>query len=163
MIEFLARSHGPTEIVVADIDKRLVLEKTNNAILGAANMGFYPRIRALEMDLNDLQTTTATLAREQPDLIFNSTTLQSWWVIGQLPENMFHRILQAGLGPWIPMHLTLTHKLMQAVRESGIRTHVVNASFPDGKLRFIQGRLGSHGWNRKLRFVGASHQESRER
>jgi len=132
VLEFLARSHGPTEIVTADADERRGLEKTNNVILGAANMGFYPHMRFLKIDLNDIDATNTFLESEQPDIVYNATTLQSWWVIGaQLPEEVYHRLLEAGMGPWIPMHLTLTYKLMQAVRKSGIKTHVVNSSFPD--------------------------------
>ena len=132
ILEFLARSRGPTEIVAADVDETRGLQKTNNVILGAANMGFYPRMKFLKMDLNDIDGTSAILRNEQPDVVVNSTTLQSWWVIGaQLREDAYLKLLDAGLGPWIPMHLTLTHRLMQAVRKSDIRPHVVNTSFPD--------------------------------
>jgi malate/lactate dehydrogenase len=132
MLEFLARSHGPTEIVAADVDEQRGLQKTNNVILGAANMAFYPRMKFLKMNLNDIDGTGAILRNEQPDVVVNSTTLQSWWVIGaQLREDAYLRLLDAGLGPWTPMHLTLTYKLMQAVRKSGIKTHVVSTSFPD--------------------------------
>lgn len=132
MLEFLARSYGPTEIVAADVDGQRGLQKTNNVILGAANMGYYPRMKFLRIDLNDIDGTSAILRNEQPEVVVNSTTLQSWWVLGaQLREEAYLRLLDAGLGPWIPMHLTLTHKLMQAVRKSGIRTHVISTSFPD--------------------------------
>lgn len=132
VLEFLARSHGPTEIIASDIDEERGLQKTNNTILGAANMGSYPRMKFLKMNLNDLDSTSAILRTERPDVIVNSTTLQSWWVIGsQLREDAYIKLLDAGLGPWIPMHLTLTHKLMQAVRMSGTKAHVVSTSFPD--------------------------------
>jgi hypothetical protein len=104
----------------------------NNVILGAANMGFYPRMRFLKTDLNDIDSTGAVLRNEEPDVIVNSTTLQSWWVIGtQLREDAYVKLLDAGLGPWTPMHLTLTYKLMQAVLKSGTKAHVVSTSFPD--------------------------------
>jgi hypothetical protein len=132
ILEFLARSRGPTEIVACDLDQQLGLQKTNNVLLGAANMGFYPRMKFLGIDLNDIDSTSAILRNERPDVVVNSTTLQSWWVIGsQLREDAYVRLLDAGLGPWIPMHLTLTHKLMQAVQKSGITANVVNTSFPD--------------------------------
>jgi hypothetical protein len=132
ILEFLARSRGPTEIMAADYDEQRGLQKTNNVMLGAANMGFYPRMKFLKMDLNDIDGTSTILRTAQPDVVLNATTLQSWWVIGtQLAEDAYVKLLDAGLGPWIPMHLTLTHKLMQAVRKSDIRTHVVSCSFPD--------------------------------
>ena len=132
ILEFLARSRGPTEIIAADVDEQRGLQKTNNVILGAANMGFYPRMKFLKMDVNDIDSTSAILRNECPDLVVNATTLQSWWVIGsQLSEGAYVRLLDAGLGPWIPMHLTLTHKLMQAIQKSGIAANVVSTSFPD--------------------------------
>lgn len=132
ILEFLARSRGPTEIIGADYDEQRGLQKTNNVMLGAANMGFYPRMKFSKMDLNDIDGTSTILQNEQPDVVVNASTLQSWWVIGtQLPEDAYLKLLDAGLGPWTPMHLTLTHKLMQAVRKSGVKAHVVSCSFPD--------------------------------
>ena len=142
ILEFLARSRGPTEIIAADIDEQHGAEKTNNVILGAATMGFYPRMKFLRMNLNDIDSTSATLQSVRPDLIVNSTTLQSWWVLGaQLPEDVYVRLLEGGLGPWIPMHLTLTHKLMQAVRKSDTSAHVVSSSFPDA-VNCILSKIG---------------------
>jgi hypothetical protein len=142
ILKFLARSHGPTEIIAADFDGQNGLQKMNNVVLGASNMGFHPRMKFLKMDVNDIDATTSVLRNEQPDVVVNSTTLQSWWVIGaQLREDIYIRLLEAGLGPWTPMHLTLTYKLMQAVRKSGIRTHVVSASFPDA-VNCILSNLG---------------------
>jgi len=142
VLEFLARSIGPTEIIASDVNGQYGLQKTNNVILGAANMGFYPRMNFLRMDLNDVDATSAVLRDEQPDVIVNSTTLQSWWVIGaQLREDAYVRLLDAGLGPWIPMHLTLTYKLMQAVRKAGIKTHVVSTSYPDA-VNCILSKIG---------------------
>ena len=56
----------------------------------------------------------------------------SWWVVDELPKEIWSRLeTEAGFGPWIPMHLTLTHRLMQAIQKYGIKTLVVNCSFPD--------------------------------
>jgi hypothetical protein len=35
------------------------------------------------------------------------------------------------IGPWLPNHLTLAHKLMLAIKKSGIDTKVVNGAYPD--------------------------------
>jgi hypothetical protein len=68
--------------------------------------------------------------------------LQAWWVISELPPDLYKEFrLTAGLGPWLPMHLTPTYKLMQAVRNSGIKTHVVVASFPDAVCPVL-GKVG---------------------
>ena len=44
--------------------------------------------------------------------------------------------------PWYPMHFVPTHKLMQAVKKSGISAHVLNAAFPD----VVNPALGKMGW-----------------
>nr|MDO8099455.1 hypothetical protein [Candidatus Njordarchaeota archaeon] len=132
---------GANRIVAADVNEDWGVCKTNNAILGAVNQGFYPNITFRKINLNEVKETTEILREEEPDLIFNATTLQSWWVIGLLPEKVYQKLLGAGIGPWLPMHLTLTHKLMMAVRRAGIKTHVVSSSFPDG-VHPVLGKVG---------------------
>lgn len=91
----------------------------------------YPEIEFVKNDVNNIEETTKLLRKYSPDVLYNSTTLQSWWVITQLPNEAYKAIDEARYGPWFPMHFFLTHKLMLAVKESGINTHVVNAAFPD--------------------------------
>jgi len=141
VLEFLARTPGVDRIVAADVNEDWGVCKTNNAILGAVNQGFYPSIIFRKVDLNDVEGTANILREEKPDLVFNATTLQSWWVIGLLPEKVHEKLLGAGLGPWLPMHLTLTHKLMMAVRKAGIKAHVVSSSFPDA-VHPVLGKVG---------------------
>ncbi|NIP67020.1 hypothetical protein GWO18_02755, partial [Candidatus Bathyarchaeota archaeon] len=108
VLEFLARTPGVNKIIAADVNEDWGIRKTNNAILGAVNQGFYPSIIFRKIDLNDVEGTAETLREEEPDLIFNATTLQSWWVIGMLPDEVYEKLLGAGFGPWLPLHLTLT-------------------------------------------------------
>jgi hypothetical protein len=131
VLEFLARTPGMNRIIAADVNEDWGIRKTNNAILGSVNQGFYSNITFQKIDLNDIEGTVEILRKEKPDLIFNATTFQSWWVIGLLPDEVYEKLIGAGFGPWLPMHLTLTHKLMKAVRKAGIETHVVSSSFPD--------------------------------
>lgn len=75
---------------------------------------------------------TAELLRKiQPDVIIHTASLQAWWVVNELPAGLPARVAEAGLGPWLPMHLTLTHRRMQAVRAAGLSPLVVSAPFPD--------------------------------
>ena len=140
-LEFLARTPGIRSIVASDYNEEWGQRKLNNAQLGAATQGYYPRMKFRRVDLNDINATAEVLKEENPEVVFNATTLQSWWVIGELPKETYERLLQAGLGPWIPMHLTLTHKLMKAVKKSGISPHVISSSFPDA-VNPILGKVG---------------------
>jgi hypothetical protein len=130
VLEYLARIPQICEIVTSDMNEEWGTRKTNSAILGAAYMGLFPKIRFERVDLNNIEETASILKRIAPTIIYNGTTLQSWWVVGQLPKEI-HAKIYTGLGPWVPMHLTLAHKLMQAVKMAGIAPFVVNSSFPD--------------------------------
>lgn len=131
VLEFLARIPNMPKIVTADINEDWGFRKTNSAIAGASQFGLYPDIEFRQLDAFDIERTAKILQEVQPTIIYNSMTLQSWWVITQLPQEAYKAIDEARYAPWYPMHFVPTHKLMQAVKKSGIKTHVVNAAFPD--------------------------------
>jgi hypothetical protein len=130
-LEFLARKPHVPKIIAADINEDWGVRKTNSAILGASQFGLYPKIEFIHLDAFNINNTARILKEVQPTVVYNSMTLQSWWVITQLPKDAFEAIDEARYGPWYPMHFVPTYKLMQAVKKSGIKTHVVNAAFPD--------------------------------
>lgn len=130
-LEFLARTHGPFEIVTADYNEDLGLRRTNSAILSSFQQGMNHKIEFVRVDLNDVEHTAEVLRNYQPDLVYNSSTLQSWWVVAELPKEAYDKIDVAQFGPWLPMHLLLIHRLMKAVKMAGINPIVVNAAFPD--------------------------------
>jgi hypothetical protein len=131
VLEFLARVPNMPKIVTADINGEWGERKTNSAIAGASQFGLYPDIEFIHLDAFDIDRTAKKLQEVQPTIIFNSMTLQSWWVITQLPQDAYKAIDEARFGPWYPMHFVPTYRLMQAVKKSGIKAHVVNAAFPD--------------------------------
>jgi hypothetical protein len=131
VLEFLARVPNIPKIVTADINEEWGERKKNSAIAGASQFGLYPDIEFRPLDAFDIDRTAKIIQEVQPVLIYNSMTLQSWWVITQLPQEAYKTIDEARYAPWYPMHFLPTYKLMQAVKKSGIKTHVVNAAFPD--------------------------------
>ena len=133
LLELLCRVPGIGDIVVTDVNEDWGRRKVNSAILGSSYMGLYPKITFQEMDLLDTDRTAEQINTIDPCVIYNGTTLQSWWVVNEIPAELNARIYKpkVGLGAWIPMHLALSTKLMKAVKKSGINTHVVNSSFPD--------------------------------
>jgi hypothetical protein len=130
-LELLARKPGITRIVGADVNEAYGFQKVNNAAFGAQLEGYYPNIDFVKVDLMDVDMTSETLAEIKPSIIFNSTSLQSYWVVESLPKEIHKKFQEAGYGPWLPMHLVLCHKLMQAVGQSGIKAWVVNGAYPD--------------------------------
>ena len=131
VLEFLARVPNMSKIVTADINEEWGVRKTNSAIAGASQFNLYPDIEFIRCDAFDIDQTAKILKEIQPAVIYNSMTLLSWWVITQLPQDAYKTIDEARYGPWYPMHFVPTYKLMQAVKKAGIKTHVVNAAFPD--------------------------------
>jgi hypothetical protein len=131
VLEFLARVPNIPKIVTADINEEWGVRKTNSAIAGAFQFGLYPEIEFVQLDAFDIDRTAKVLKEIEPTIIYNSMTLQSWWVITQLPHDAYKAIDEARYAPWYPMHAVPAYKLMQAVKKSGINTHVVNAAFPD--------------------------------
>jgi len=133
VLELLARVPNICKIVTADFNEDYGVRKTNTALMGAAYANLYPNIKFVKVDLNNIEETAETIKEVNPRIIYNAATLQSWWVIDALPKEVHKKIYKdfCGLGPWIPMHLLLVYKLMQAVKVSGVSSLVINSSFPD--------------------------------
>jgi hypothetical protein len=131
VLQLLCNTAVPMKIVTADIDEENGYRKTNLVQYMASQMGFDRELEFVKIDLYNIEETAETFSRIDPDIIYSAATLQSWWVINTLPQELFEKLDRARFGPWLPMHLTLVHKLMQAVKESGRKPLIVNSSFPD--------------------------------
>ncbi len=131
VIDFLSQSQTNFEIVVGARDVDAAMRRINLARYAAMNLGHYPRISVTAMDLANIEATSARIDKIRPDIIFNATTLQSWWVITKLQQSAFHRLDRARGGIWTPMHMVLIRRLMKAVRNCNSRAVVINASYPD--------------------------------
>jgi hypothetical protein len=133
VLEFMCRIPGICEIVTADFNADWGFRKTNSAIEGASYMGLYPRITFHQIDVLNIEQAAEFLKKIDPTIICNGTTLQSWWVVNELPSEVRDRLYRekCGLGPWAAMHLALTSRLMKAIKMAGIDPYVVNTSYPD--------------------------------
>ena len=118
-------------LVLAGRDLDACRRRANLARFAAHNLGSTAAPDVVALDLRDVDRTGETLATVKPDIIFMGATLQSWRRITELPKHAFEALDAAQFGPWLPMHLTLNHLLMRAVRQSGLPVRTVNAAFPD--------------------------------
>jgi hypothetical protein len=148
VLEMLVRVPGWRRIITADVNEEWGYRKTNLAAFGAAQLGYYPELGFMGqsrpcpgIDLFNVEQTAETILACRPDIIYSAATLQSWWVIDMLPEEVFEELDQARIGPWIPMHLTLVFRLMQAVKETGLDVKVINSSVPD-VVNPVLGKVG---------------------
>ncbi len=129
------------EFVVLGRNEESTLRLCNLVALSCAQLGQYIAIKPVIADLMDIGKVTRLLREEAPHILVNCASLQSWRVITGLPKMTFEQLDQAQFGPWLPMHLTLMHCLMQAVKASGINAKTVNAAFPDA-VNPILARVG---------------------
>lgn len=129
------------EFVVLGRNEESTVRLCNLVALSCAQLGQYIAIKPVIADLTDIPKVTRVLREEAPDMLVNCASLQSWRVITGLPRLSFEQLDQAQFGPWLPMHLTLMHCLMQAVKASGISARTVNAAFPDA-VNPILARVG---------------------
>lgn len=131
-LELLARETWLSRIVVASRDAERGVARCNLARLGALAQGCSrPTIEFIPLDLHNIDATAATIQHVAPDLIYSTATLQTWWLPDLLPKPHADLIHRAGFGMWLPVHLTLTMKLMQAVHAANYSGLTLTAPFPD--------------------------------
>ncbi|WP_116964460.1 hypothetical protein [Fastidiosibacter lacustris] len=119
------------EIIIGTRNSLRGKQLVNLASLSSLNLNNHITIRHVNIDLDNVEETSCTLKELNPDIIFNTATMQSYWVISSLPEPIYKALSLAGIGPWIPMHLAPVYKLMKAYKQSGIKGIVINSAFPD--------------------------------
>ena len=133
ILEYLSRVPNICEIVATDSNADWGFRKTNSAIEGASYMGLYPNIKFYPVNVLEIEKTAELIRKINPTIIVNGTTLQSWWVVNELPPEVNAKLYRdkCALGPWVAMHLALICKLMKAVKMSGVDAYVVNTAYPD--------------------------------
>lgn len=147
ILHTLARSAGITEIIGADFDENVGTRKTKEALLGAAALNFFPKIQFRSIDLkNDVKGAVELLKEFEPDLIFNTADLFPYYRFEvDLPKEIYRKIGEAskcGFVAALPFRLILPYKLMTAVKESGIKTHVLVTNDPCEVVNPLLGKVG---------------------
>ncbi|TCU21259.1 hypothetical protein EV130_111116 [Rhizobium azibense] len=131
VLDLLTQSSAHYEIMVGARRPDNALLRVNLALYTAMNLGHTSNVVVVPMDLMNVEATAAEIGKLRPDIIFNATTLHSWWVITKLPKEAYERVDRARGGVWTPMHMVLIRRLMKAVRLAESNAIVVNASYPD--------------------------------
>jgi malate/lactate dehydrogenase len=129
MLYQIASMGLPIKVIGADIDEEKGQFEVDESLHVAHNFGYYPDLSFTKINLFDINETSELLKEMQPKVICNLASLGSWWITRLLPPEEYEKI--GPVGPWLPNHLTLAHKLMLAIKKSGIETSVVNGAFPD--------------------------------
>ncbi len=141
VLELLARQEGLGQIVVCSRRTARGVARCNLARMGAMAQGYEPSIRFVALDINDTGAVADTVRHEAPELIFSAASLQTWWLADLLPQEHAKALKKARFGIWLPVHLTLTLKLMRALHDADYRGITVTAPFPD-VVNCVLGKLG---------------------
>jgi|LGVF01.1.fsa_nt_gb hypothetical protein len=127
LLEFLVRDPNCPELLVGDFNEEKELT-VNNALIGAAVKGLYPKVTFKKMDLTDVKQTTEIINQFKPEVIIQGAVMHTWHLIRKLPEEVYAKISSATLGAWLPAQTALAYHLMLALKESNVNAHVVNTS-----------------------------------
>jgi hypothetical protein len=87
--------------------------------------------RFIEADAQSVPSLAAIFVRERPSLIVQSAALLSPWALHERGDPLSQSLLDAGFAIQLPLQLSILRAVMQAVRDSGLPTKVVNCSYPD--------------------------------
>jgi NAD(P)-dependent dehydrogenase (short-subunit alcohol dehydrogenase family) len=140
ILELLARQEGIGRVLVASRNREQGSARCNLARLGALAQGYDPAISFIALDLHNSEAVAETIQREAPTLILSTATMQTWWLPDLLPAAQAAAIKSAGFGMWLPVHLALSMKLMQALRVAQYQGLTLTAPFPDA-VNCVLGRL----------------------
>ncbi len=141
IFDLLVRVPGKHTFLVGGRNEQYLRQRTNLSVLAATQLGLYPDVACTYMDVWNIDQTAQTISLFQPDILFCAVTLQRWGVISALPQPLAEKLYAAQMGPWLPLHLTLVHKLMQAVKQTGLVIKVINATYPD-VVNPVLGKIG---------------------
>ena len=140
VLDLLVREKGLGRIVCCSRDRESGAARCNLARVGGAAQGLSPRIDYRPLELGDAAAVAEAVDREAPELILSTATMQTWWLPQLLPPEAAAAIGRARFGPWLPVHLAPTLKLMRALRAAGYEGVTLTAPFPD-VVNCILGRL----------------------
>jgi hypothetical protein len=129
IVNFLSVTPRVASVLAADIDEERGLKIANDATRNSSYLGYGTNVEFRKHDLTEVNGTAELLKEVKPVVTVNATTLGSWWTSHLFPSRLVERV--SPIGHWLPNHLLLTLKLMQAVKKSGVDTRVVNCSLPD--------------------------------
>ncbi len=127
VLEAAARDGRFKEIIVLGRQAEYGRAKVNQALIGAALEGRFPRIVFERFDFNEPDAAQA-LRRFSPDVAFAAPSLLPWWKIAQSKNPKAKGMPFAG---WLACHLAPMLRLASAWQSAGLKCAWVGAAYPD--------------------------------
>jgi hypothetical protein len=131
MLDLLLRVPGKYRFLVGGRKLEYLQQRTNLAVFSAMQLGYSPDVTYVYMNLEHIDQTAQIISYFKPDIIFHAATLLRWSALDALPVPIAKQLYTAELGPWLPVHVLPVLQLMRAVKQTGLPTQVINATYPD--------------------------------
>ncbi len=130
-LELLARVRGIEKIIVGSRSSERGVARCNLARIGAMAQGYSPDISFLELDLHHPDDTAQKVQEINPKIILCTASMMTWWLPSLFPTDQQTQLKRAGFGAWLPLHLTLPLKLMEALKLADYDGFTLIAPYPD--------------------------------
>jgi len=134
IVEILSRLPGMCykKIIVGSFHEENAKKIAFSSWAGTSMIKMSPEIEYVKINLLNIDETGMLLGKIRPKVIVNSTSLQSYLVKNETSRELWNNFkVETGIGPWLPIYLTLVYYLMRAVQKYKIKSYVINASYPD--------------------------------
>jgi hypothetical protein len=131
-VEFLARTSDIHTLATADTNGKRGEAIALRAAVGALHGGYAPQLTFHQLDLSNVDATASLIRQLRPWVILHTAALLSVpTMAARLGPELFQRLREAGFGSFLPLHLFLTLRLMEAVRQVDDPPDVIDTPFPD--------------------------------
>ncbi len=134
---FALRAKAGDQFLIAGRNLDYLRERANWTTSAALQLGTSIKVTTTFMDVWNIDQAAQTISQFKPDVIFSSVTILPSASISRLPFPLFQKLVQAQGGPWLPTTLALLYKLMQAVKETGLKINVLNGGTPDNSHEIL--------------------------
>ncbi len=128
---FVLRAKRGDQFLVVGRNQEYLRERVCWTAAAALQLGVPVQVDTAYLDVWNIDQTAQTITTFKPDVIFSSVSILPSATISHLPSPHFERLTQARGGPWLPTTLVLVYKLMLAVKETGLKTIMLNGGTPD--------------------------------
>ena len=130
LLEVAARRARFDELVIASRDLQKATAKANNARIGAALEGKYPRIIPAHFDMY-APDAASRLRDFGADVIFAAPSMMPWWRLQHLSTGQQAWLSAAPFATFMACHLAPMLQLRDVVATAGIGQPWIGASSPD--------------------------------
>lgn len=127
----LARHGGIDRLILAGRRPEVVRAYTDQLRIIAALSGGPAVVRFEQVDLDDRAQTAGMLQRVRPDVLVLTASRATWWRPLTADPIRACQLSALPYGAWLPIHVSLVRRVMEANREADVKTRVISLPFPD--------------------------------